>query len=165
MVRKIFQGLKIGGEIMQGQMAGAAVVAVSVAVIVAAILLVPIADTTNRATIPQSITNESVTAAEGDWVYGDNNVTLTYDNVLVGTETITNDTATLSNGVEYVIVNATGVISFIQTNTSVNTTWNVSYSYYDDIYQTNSLDRAITGYVPVVIAATIIAAAAAKIML
>jgi len=153
---------------MKGQTIGAAVTAISIAVIVAAILLIPISDTSGRATLPQSITNESVTCADNSsWIAGTSNATLTYDNVVPGTETVTNDTASLTSGTEYYLYNTSGIVAFSQCNSSVgsaeNGTWNVTYQYYDDIYQSNSLDRTITGYIPVVVAATIIAATAAAI--
>ena len=149
---------------MKGQNAVTVITGISIAVIVAVIILVPLADTVNRATSSQSVVNETVTCADGsDWVAGTSNATLTYDNLLPGT-TASNDTKTLTYGTEFVTVNATGIISFSQCNTSAsNTTWNVSYSYYDDIYQTSSMTRTVTTYVSVISAAVIIAAGAAVI--
>lgn len=118
------------------------ILTVIVAVLLLLLVGVPIiAELTSKATAAQIATNEGITCTNGT------TVTLKNDNLVDTGVTLTNGTITVASG-NYSVTASTGKIWFIQYNSTIfGTSCYVTYDYYDDSYQTNTVSRTVTGYI------------------
>lgn len=123
------------------------IIGLVVAVILAVALLPVLWTTQLQATTAQTVSGESVVVTSGAG-------TLTYDNVVPDSETITNSSdAEMATPADYNLTDSTGVLAF-----AADDTYSVDYQYYSDSYVTDAPARTMLGLLTLFFAIGIIVA-------